>query len=215
MRKLPQPPPVEALEPLIKAWERANKTNHSDNDCTDDSSEDEERDWPRDDPYEVLDEQYRRVTHIEYTRSLVEAFDRDSIKLGVDEFVKVSQQSALHNANNQNDQEFDPLMLVRAVAIGCNIERWAHLTASCVPYGELQMLENYDTTRVLNFVQQNPQAKRKVEAMTSELLFSLMTVDLVTQHPPTELAKKLEPPPPISSDSSSSSSKTTNAICTK
>lgn len=207
MLRIPAPPPIESVDVLIAAWLKKNggpqasgilKTRAGDDDSSS-SSSGEEDDWLRNDPYEVREEAYRTVSNEEYTHALVEPFDRDTLNVGVDEFVRVTRRLYEKSPPNVPPHEYhqiDPCLLIRAVAIGCNIERMARLTASAVPYGELQMLENYDTTKVLHYVRDNPKARQKVFDATSELLYSLMIVDEVTRpslQPPT-VAKKLAPP---------------------
>ena len=181
-------PPVESIEALINARQKNNDDSSS-------SDDDDAEEWARDDPYAVCDDHYRRVSNEEYKHSLVEPFDRDTVHIGVDEFVRVMRR--LHekpppNVPIHEYHQIDPVLLVRAVAIACNIERMARLTASTVPYDELQMLENYDTTKVLNYIKENPQARQKVWDMTSELLFSLMVVDATSRQPllPSAVQKK-------------------------
>jgi hypothetical protein len=206
MLKIPVTPPIESVDALIAAWLKKNGgggaqkvgTTCGDDDSSSGSSG-EEDEWLRDDPYEVRDEAYRAVSNEEYTHALVEPFDRDTVKVGVDEFVRVTRRLHEKPPTNVPPHEYhqiDPGLLVRSVAIGCNIERMARLTASVVPYGELQMLENYDTTKVLHYVRENPKARQKVFDATSELLFSLMIVDEATRTPlqPPAITKKLAPP---------------------
>jgi hypothetical protein len=89
-------------------------------------------------------------------------------------------------------QEHDPIVLVRAVAIACNLKLWARLAASHVPHSELQTLENYDTTKVLNYMRTKPEAKQKLDALQAEFLYAAMTVDVATRDPlPPPIARVL------------------------
>ena len=179
------PPPIESVEEALRAFD-AKRDEASESDGEDEDGEEV-------DPYEVRDAAYRRVSNEEFTQSQVVPIDR-SLSFHFSDFVQLANRLHTEPPDHVNPQDYwthDPMRLVAATAIACNIERWALLTASYVPYSELQTLEDYDTTRVLQYMKNNPQAKAKVQEMTGELIYSLMSVDMATRRLPPHIAAKI------------------------
>lgn len=178
-------PPVESVEDLLRSFQEQQQQV---------VGNDEEDDAVEDDPYQVRAEEYRRVSHEEFTHSAVEPIDR-SFNFHFSEFVRTTQHVfGGEMPSNQSPQEYythDPMVLVRAVGVACNMKLWARATAAHVPYSEIQTLENYDTTKVLAYLKNKPSAKQKVEQMTGEFLYAVMTVDAVTRELPDSIASLL------------------------
>jgi hypothetical protein len=179
-------PPVESVEDLLRSFQEQQAVGGDSNDEEDDAVED--------DPYQVRVEEYRRVSHEEFTHSTVEPIDR-SFNFHFSEFVRTAQHVfGGEMPSNQSPQEYythDPMVLVRAAGVACNMKLWARATAAHVPYSEIQTLENYDTTKVLSYLKNKPSAKQKVEQMTGEFLYAAMTVDAVTRELPDSIASFL------------------------
>lgn len=188
-------PPVESVEDLLRSFQRQQQQQQVGNGEGDgEEEEEEEEDNVEDDPYQVRAEEFRRVSHKEYTHSTVEPIDR-SFNFHFSEFVRTAQHVfGGEMPGNTSPQEYythDPMILVRAAGVACNMKLWARTTAAHVPYSEIQTLENYDTTKVLSYLKNKPSAKQKVEQLTGEFLYAAMTVDAVTRELPDSIASLL------------------------
>lgn len=162
------------IRPYVKEMRLAGAQPTPDIDCGDEGDDgvDDERD-----PYEVTLAEFRRVSHEEYSHALVEPLDR-SITLHFNEFVHTARHIF---GSSGTAEEHDPMVLIRATALACNMKGVARLAASYVPHSELQTVENGDTTKVLNYLKSRPEAKQKIDQILGELLYALMTVDVATR----------------------------------
>jgi len=134
-------------------------------------AEQEESDDDKD-PYEVTLAEFRRVSHEEFAHSLVEPIDYTTMQFHFNDMVQA--------ARHQSHEQHDPITLIKAVAVACNLKGWARLVASRIPHTELQTLEDYDTTKLLQYIRNKPEAKQKMDQMMGEFMYACMTVDMAT-----------------------------------
>jgi hypothetical protein len=205
-------PAIEPVEELITPVLRQLRIDNGDKNimpmfdipiasCHDESGTEDNGTDERD-PYALKAREYRRVSYEEYNQSLIEPIHH-SVSVKPHEFFDTAQHLLGKRPPNIDATSYDthdPMLLVRAAALASNIKLCARQTASYVPYVGLQTLENYDTTKVLKYLQSNPQAKERIDASVEQFIYSVMIVDLAT--------REAQTPDIVSNVLSSSSSST-------
>lgn len=152
---------------------------------TQDSDEEEPEDPWLDDPYAVTEAHYTHVTHEEYNASSRVALD-PAVQFNFDRFERVSRH-AYWNARVTDPAahyQHDPVVLIDAVALACNMEAAARRAATQVAYDHLVLTENNDVARVLDAIAASEPMCTAIKDAALEYLFALMAVENATRNPP-------------------------------
>lgn len=139
-------------------------------------------DEPDDDPYQVKDDAFRRVTKEEYIRLTQQPID-DSIHFDFMRFTEVSRRSYISKKTPRPESHYvhDPIALFDAVVIATNMDGMARRAASMIPHKHHQVIENNDVTKVIDFMSHNAEPIADMHAICEEYLFALMAVDHATR----------------------------------
>lgn len=130
-----------------------------------------------DDPFEVKDDAMRRVNKEEYMRSLHQPID-DSIRFNFNRFIEVSRRAFIsEKPRDAQHYNHDPIALFDALVIATNIEAMSHRIASTIPTNHLQVIENNNTTKIIDSMLTNENVRHSVHTYCEEYLYSLMTVE--------------------------------------
>jgi hypothetical protein len=137
------------------------------------------------DPCEVRDPEYRYVEQAEYDHTMHLAHVHERVHCTFADYEAVSRRSyPSERARPPEYYRHDPVRLVDAITIGCNMEAMARRAACLVPYEALHIVENGDTVRVIERVVGDEAGMlRGVQEAGEEMLFALMTVENATRHP--------------------------------
>jgi len=179
---------VEPEKPLV---ERTNPpTDEAEADDLEDSAE-------ADDPYRVRTvERLTRVSHDEYNTSSRCAL-HPCYTFDLQRLEQVSRH-AYWNPKVQAPQQYytqDTAPLIDALVLTCGVgglEGVARRAATQIPYENLLVVENGDTTRIIESICGDPAMSQSVQRAAEQYLFALMAVENATQHVPQHLREVLK-----------------------
>lgn len=151
----------------------------------DDEAEIEAEFIQEDDPYEVMDERFKRVTKAEYQNSL-KCPIHPSVSFNIDLYTKISSTAFLSKKTYHpiTVYQHDPIHLVDACAIAFNIELEARRMSSQISRQHLQVIQNNDTTPLLNLLSEDQIVRRSVLKYEEEFVAALMAVQEATSYLP-------------------------------
>jgi hypothetical protein len=108
------------------------------------------------DRYEVVGSEFTSVTHEEYVNA-----NKKQVSFSFTDFLGIQERSTLNPSLPLVHYEHDPIVLVNALMIGCNIEMNAKLAASIMSYKNLN--------------------KETIHQVTEEYLYALMAINAATR----------------------------------
>ena len=145
------------------------------------------------DPYEVKDEALHHVSASEYA-ALSEWPLPSTTRCEFSDFVDVSRRAVLNEQQPQPPSyyEHDPIALFDALCIACNPEMQARRTVSAVTGDHLQVVQNHNVTRVIDYLTTERSAVEAVQARGEEFVWAAMAVENATRLIPEHLREALK-----------------------
>lgn len=161
----------------ITPLERGNGKNEEEEDDDDDCDE------GNDDPYEVKDEKYKRISKDEYSQRLVLHKD---IHFSLHDYTECSRAAFLSKKYTHPLEyyTFDPIRLFDAAAIGFHLEGQIKRACSQIPLKYLQIVQNNDMTPILEFFTKNKNAKEDLKQYYEEYIYALLCLENTSHLPP-------------------------------
>jgi hypothetical protein len=154
----------------------------------------EELDDDLDDPFEVKDEALRYVTNDEFTKSSFKFSLDPSITFDFPRFQAISRTAFISTTNPKPPSfyEHDPVNLFDAVAIATNMESFARTTGAVISLGHQKIVENDNTSAVIDYFANNPRVTEEVKDKQQEYLFALLATENATRNPPPPIEMALQ-----------------------
>ena len=103
------------------------------------------------------------------------------------EFLEISKRTKFNPREPPGYYKHDPIHMVQALIIACNMEHGSRSAASTIPQKGLQTLENNDTSRIIEYIKKNKEAREGVESCVEEHVYSLLTMDAITKNLPSHI----------------------------
>lgn len=139
-------------------------------------------------PYEVKNPKFRHVSNVEYIQPV-----NKNVAFSFVELVDISKRTTLNPQEPPGYYKHDPLHMIKALVIACNMEHAARSAASTIPHKGLQTLENNDTTRIIEYIKEDKEARERVSEHVEEYIYSLLAVDAATKVLPSPIKELLAP----------------------
>lgn len=154
--------------------------------------EEEEEEESEDDPYEVKEEKYRTVSKDEYSKKT--QLHKD-MRFTLHDYTEASRRSFLSKVHIHPEEyhQFNPILLVDASAIALHMEGQVKRASAEIALQFLQVVENGDTTKILNFFVQNKRAREELKRYYEEYIYSLLCLADTTDHLPQHILDHLNP----------------------
>ena len=153
-----------------------------------------EEEEDEDDPYEVKDEELRYVTNDEFTKSSFKFSLDPSISFDFPRFQAISKTAFVSTTNPKPPSfyEHDPVNLFDAVAIATNMESFARTSGSVISLAHQKIVENDNTSAVIDYFAHNPRVTEEVKDKQQEYLFALLATENATRNPPSSIEVALQ-----------------------
>ncbi len=143
------------------------------------------------DPYEVRDPELRHMTDAEWDR-MQEVALPETVRCDFTQFLDMSRRAARRDVP-PDEYERDPIHLIDALLIACNLQLHCLSTAALVTREHIQIVENDDRTRLIDSLSQDPACVSDIQARSLEFFCACMAVEHASRDPvvPAPILEKL------------------------
>lgn len=134
------------------------------------------------DPYEVREESERRVTHKEYFQPV-----NMNVSFSGEDYRNIVERSKMDGQQPSGFYEHDPMLVLRALIIACNIEKVAQSAGSTILIDNLMTVGDNDMTKIVEKIVSDENITEQVKDKQEEFIYALKATDVVSQVMPQKI----------------------------